>query len=567
MLALVMMLTSSGMQTLASDQQSTTTVETTETALEAEAPAAEVTEAPAAAAEAEETAAATEKAQAAAATEEENQKEEATAATEKAETAVTEKTEAPATETQAAEMTEAPVAEKEENAAVAETPADTEATEQTAAETTEATEDTAELIKGIVISDTTKTDNETVTEAAESDAGKAAAEVQDIDLKKEKYLTSVSLKIRKDGIVSYYKISKKKIDNANAVEKVINNKIYYELGSLPEEEELKDAVIEATFTFEDVTVSGESALLHYQIPNGFLDKLQKDSGDTSDGAYVNGTYEVKKNGRIEITPDENYLAANKKQNGTTVLTIDQVTCTGTYSEDLMLNLMEMISSEDVKPETEESETETATEAAEETETEAASEVIGETETEAVTDANVPTLTAMAMNTISPLEVSSVKLLAADSIDLAKYLTDSSTMQITVYVDGKKCTYTPEQLTEKNLVVPKGAPVKVELYFDTISKVAKGQKLVYQLPDNLMDYSGANDQGVVWSDIVWEENSSGAEVEAADWIINQDGKIIVTIRDDFFEANKHDDNTVDLFGFNKIFRQLFQEPWRDFHRRR
>jgi pilin isopeptide linkage protein len=140
----------------------------------------------------------------------------------------------------------------------------------------------------------------------------------------------------------------------------------------------------------------------------------------------------------------------------------------------------------------------------------------------------------------------------ESINLAKYLTDSSTMHITVYIDGVKHTYTPKELTQKGLTVPKGAPVKVELYFDTISKVEKGQTLVFQLPDNLMDYSGADADGYVWKDIVWEENTSGAEVEAADWVIDNTGKLTVTIRDDFFEANKHDDDTLDLFGFNIKF---------------
>jgi pilin isopeptide linkage protein len=140
----------------------------------------------------------------------------------------------------------------------------------------------------------------------------------------------------------------------------------------------------------------------------------------------------------------------------------------------------------------------------------------------------------------------------ESINLAKYLTDSSTMHITVYIDGVKHTYTPEELTQKGLTVPKGAPVKVELYFNTISKVEKGQTLVLQLPDNLMDYSGADANGYVWKDIVWEENTSGAEVEAADWVIDNTGKLTVTIRDDFFESNKHDDGTLDLFGFNIKF---------------
>jgi pilin isopeptide linkage protein len=68
----------------------------------------------------------------------------------------------------------------------------------------------------------------------------------------------------------------------------------------------------------------------------------------------------------------------------------------------------------------------------------------------------------------------------------------------------------------------------------------------------MDYSGADADGYVWKDIVWEENTSGAEVEAADWVIDNTGKLIVTIRDDFFESNKHDDGTLDLFGFNIKF---------------
>jgi hypothetical protein len=97
---------------------------------------------------------------------------------------------------------------------------------------------------------------------------------------------------------------------------------------------------------------------------------------------------------------------------------------------------------------------------------------------------------------------------------------------------------------------------VELYFDTISNVKKGQTLVYQLPENLMDYSGANEYGIVWQDIVWEENSAGAEVEAADWTIDENGKLTVTIRDDFFENNKHDNDTIDLFGFNIKFSGSF-----------
>ncbi len=138
------------------------------------------------------------------------------------------------------------------------------------------------------------------------------------------------------------------------------------------------------------------------------------------------------------------------------------------------------------------------------------------------------------------------------VNLANYLADNSTMHITVKVDGKSYSYTPAELTEKGLLVPKGAPVKVELYFNTISKVQKGQTLVYQLPENLMDYSGAKADGVVWNDVVYEENSSGAEVEAADWVIDNTGLLTVTIRDDFFEANKHNDNTIDLFGFNIKF---------------
>jgi pilin isopeptide linkage protein len=143
----------------------------------------------------------------------------------------------------------------------------------------------------------------------------------------------------------------------------------------------------------------------------------------------------------------------------------------------------------------------------------------------------------------------------EPINLENYLSDS-TMHVTVYIDGTKHTYTPDELNQKGLLVPKGAPVKVELYFDTISNVKKGQTLVYQLPENLMDYSGANEYGIVWQDIVWEENSAGAEVEAADWTIDENGKLTVTIRDDFFENNKHDNDTIDLFGFNIKFSGSF-----------
>jgi pilin isopeptide linkage protein len=140
-----------------------------------------------------------------------------------------------------------------------------------------------------------------------------------------------------------------------------------------------------------------------------------------------------------------------------------------------------------------------------------------------------------------------------SINLEEYLTDKTTMQITVWVDGVKYVYTPDELVEKGIEVPKGAPVSVKLYFKTISGVSKGQTLVYQLPKNLMDYSGANENGYVWQDVVWEENNAGADVEAADWTIDSTGKLTVTIRDDFFEDNKHTtDNTVDLFGFNIKF---------------
>jgi hypothetical protein len=139
----------------------------------------------------------------------------------------------------------------------------------------------------------------------------------------------------------------------------------------------------------------------------------------------------------------------------------------------------------------------------------------------------------------------------DPINLEDYLSDS-TMEITVYIDGNKHTYTPDELIQKGLEVPKGAPVKVELLFDTIPSVKDGQTLVYQLPENLMDYSSANEYGFVWQDIVWEENSAGAEVEAADWVIDNTGKLTVTIRDDFFNNNKQSDGTVDLFGFNIKF---------------
>jgi pilin isopeptide linkage protein len=145
----------------------------------------------------------------------------------------------------------------------------------------------------------------------------------------------------------------------------------------------------------------------------------------------------------------------------------------------------------------------------------------------------------------------------EPIDLEDYLTDSTTMLITVWVDGVKRTYTPDELNEKGIQVPKGSAVKVKLNFDTIYGVEKGQTLVLQLPDNFMDYSGANEQGYVWQDIVWEENNAGADVEAADWVIDNTGKLTVTIRDDFFENNKHDkDNTVDLFGFNINFSGSF-----------
>jgi pilin isopeptide linkage protein len=155
---------------------------------------------------------------------------------------------------------------------------------------------------------------------------------------------------------------------------------------------------------------------------------------------------------------------------------------------------------------------------------------------------------------SDIQLKKVSAESSDTtpINLANYLTDSSTMHITVYIDGVKHTYTPDELTQKGLVVPKGAPVKVELFFNTISNVKKGQTLVYQLPDNLMDYSAADENGYVWQDIVWEENNAGAEVEAADWVIDKNGKLTVTIRDDFFEDNKHDDGTLDLFGFNIKF---------------
>jgi pilin isopeptide linkage protein len=142
--------------------------------------------------------------------------------------------------------------------------------------------------------------------------------------------------------------------------------------------------------------------------------------------------------------------------------------------------------------------------------------------------------------------------ADNSINLETYLTDDSTMYITVYTDGVKHSYTPAELTEKGLVVPKGAPVKVELYFDTIYNVKKGQTLTFQLPENLMNYSGANEQGIVWNDVVWEENNAGADVEAADWVIDKNGLLTVTIRDDFFEENKHTDDTIDLFEFNIQF---------------
>jgi pilin isopeptide linkage protein len=145
--------------------------------------------------------------------------------------------------------------------------------------------------------------------------------------------------------------------------------------------------------------------------------------------------------------------------------------------------------------------------------------------------------------------------AADSVatpvNLANYLTDNSTMHITVTVDGKNYSYTPAELTEKGLLVPKGAPVKVELYFNTINDVQKGQKLVYQLPDNLMDYSGADKNGIVWEDIVYETNNSGAYVEAADWVIDNTGLLTVTLRDDFFDSNQIN-NKITLFGFNIKF---------------
>jgi pilin isopeptide linkage protein len=153
--------------------------------------------------------------------------------------------------------------------------------------------------------------------------------------------------------------------------------------------------------------------------------------------------------------------------------------------------------------------------------------------------------------------SAAELSTPNPIDLESYLTDKTTLEITVYIDGVKRIYTPQELTQKGLEVPKGAPVKVELYFNTISNVEKGQTLEYQLPENLMDYSGANEYGYVWQDTVWEENNAGAEVEAADWTIDKTGKLTVTIRDDFFENNKHtDDNTVDLFGFNIKFSGSF-----------
>jgi pilin isopeptide linkage protein len=142
------------------------------------------------------------------------------------------------------------------------------------------------------------------------------------------------------------------------------------------------------------------------------------------------------------------------------------------------------------------------------------------------------------------------------INLENYLTTESTMHITVYIDGVKHTYTPDELAAKNLTVPKGAPVKVELYFDTIPKVSQGQTLVYQLPANLMDYSAADAEGIVWRDTVWEENNIGAEVEAADWTIDSNGTLTVKIRDDFFAENKHDDGTLDLFGFNIKFSGSF-----------
>jgi pilin isopeptide linkage protein len=157
----------------------------------------------------------------------------------------------------------------------------------------------------------------------------------------------------------------------------------------------------------------------------------------------------------------------------------------------------------------------------------------------------------------PSDDSSVQSSAQpDPINLEEYMTADTNMKIVVTINGQNYSYTPQELAEKNLTVPKGSPVKVELYFKTISNVQAGQQLVYQLPENLMDYSGANEYGYVWQDTVWEENNAGAEVEAADWVIDDTGKLTVTIRDDFFEGNKHSDNTIDLFGFNIKFSGSF-----------
>jgi pilin isopeptide linkage protein len=130
-----------------------------------------------------------------------------------------------------------------------------------------------------------------------------------------------------------------------------------------------------------------------------------------------------------------------------------------------------------------------------------------------------------------------------NIDLENYLTPDSTMEIAI----NGVYYTLDEIQAKGLKVPSGAPVKVALHFGSITGIKAGQKLVYQIDPSMVSSIHETKNGRVL-----EPNANGIKVVAGYFDINQDGSIVVSITDDYFNSNLQLDGTLTLVELNISF---------------
>jgi pilin isopeptide linkage protein len=280
-----------------------------------------------------------------------------------------------------------------------------------------------------------------------------------------------------------------------------------------------DATLSITLQIGDLDVEAGQTLT-YQIPSDTLDTVDTGSGELVNQSTVIGTYSIDANRLVTITLDDSIFSTDEETGETEPAHITGATFTftgglmdtkepGAYTfrfgdQALKVNVMSTESYIAAKTKTDE------TEAQEQTEEQ----------------------------TSGSQKKAAARVAADDNtIDLADYL-DDATMLISVEdATGKTVQLTPAEIKDKGLEVTKGTGVKVELTFNTISGIKAGQKLVYQLPEKLMNYSGSPVKGnYLWADVV-RDSSTGDD--AAEWGVDANGTITVTLLDEYFQEHQVD----------------------------